>query len=78
MFIKRSSLLILYTPNIVCPRCGNKNSPASKFCNSCGLCLDVKTAMRIDELRAKADRLMSELIKNPKVLDVLLEAIEKT
>ena len=78
MFIKRSSLLILYTPNIVCPRCGNKNSPASKFCNSCGLCLDVKTAMRIDEVRAKADRLMSELIKNPKVLDVLLEAIEKT
>ena len=78
MFIKRSSLLILYTPNIVCPRCGNKNSPASKFCNSCGLCLDLKTAMRIDELRAKTDRLMSELIKNPKVLDVLLEAIEKT
>jgi len=63
---------------IICPRCGNKNSPASKFCNSCGLCLDVKTAMRIDEVRAKADRLMSELIKNPKVLDVLLEAIEKT
>jgi len=62
---------------IVCPRCGNKNSPTSKFCNACGLCLDLETALKIDEVRAKADRLMSELIKNPKVLDALLEGIKK-
>jgi len=61
---------------IICPRCGNKNSPTSRFCNACGLCLDLKTAMRIDEVRAKADRLMRELIKNPKVLDALLEGME--
>ena len=36
----------------------------------------MKTAMRIDEVRAKADRLMRELIKNPKVLDALLEGME--
>jgi len=27
--------------------------------------------MQIDDLRAKADRLMSELVKRPKVLEVL-------
>jgi len=31
--------------------------------------------MRIDELRAKADRFMSELIKKPKILDILLEVL---
>ena len=38
-----------------------------------GLCLDVKTAICIDEVRAEVDKLMNELIKNPKVLDSLLE-----
>ena len=61
----------------VCPRCKTKNSPASKFCNGCGLCLDVRTAIQLDELRAKADTLMTELVKNPKVLDTLLEGIQK-
>lgn len=62
---------------VLCPRCKNKNSPTSKFCNACGLCLDMKTAVQIDEARAKADRLMSELIKQPEVLDTLTEVLEK-
>ena len=60
---------------IVCPRCGSESSPTSKICNACGLCLDVKTAMCIDEVRAKAGGLMNELIRNPKVLGSLLEGI---
>jgi integrase len=60
----------------VCPRCKNKNSPQSKFCNACGFCLDVATAMQIDDHRAKADRLMSELVKRPEVLEVLLNALK--
>ena len=62
---------------IFCPRCKSKNSPTSRFCNVCGLCLDVKTAVQIDETREKADRLMDELVKNPKILSALLEGIEK-
>ena len=58
---------------IICPRCENKNSPTSKFRSAYGLCLDVKTAICIDEVRAEVDKLMNELIKNPKVLDSLLE-----
>jgi ribosomal protein L40E len=62
---------------LICPRCKVKNSPASKFCNACGICLDMKTAVEIDNLRFKADTLMNELIKNPKILDALLEGIER-
>ena len=62
---------------IICPRGGNKNSPTSKFRSAYGLCLDVKTAICIDEVGAEVDKLMNELIKNPKVLDSLLERIER-
>ncbi len=61
----------------VCGRCKTKNSPTGKFCSMCGLPLDVKTAIEIDETREKADALMNELVKNPKVLDALLEGVEK-
>jgi integrase/recombinase XerD len=61
---------------ISCPRCKNENSPTSKFCNVCGYCLDTKTAVEMDQLREKADGLMNELVKNPKILDSLLEGIE--
>lgn len=62
---------------LTCPRCKMRNSPDAKFCFHCGLCLDAKTAVEIDQLREKADTLMNELIKNPKVLDTLIESIER-
>lgn len=60
---------------IDCPRCKIKNSPISKFCNACGLALDMKTAIELDETRSKADKIITELVKEPGVVDVLLEAI---
>ena len=62
---------------LICPRCKARNSPDAKFCSNCGMCLDAKTAVAIDELRAKADMLMNELVKNPEVLNALLKGIEK-
>jgi ribosomal protein L40E len=62
---------------LICPRCKARNSPDAKFCSNCGMCLDAKTAVAIDELRAKADTLMNELVKNPEVLNALLKGIEK-
>jgi integrase len=60
---------------IDCPRCKTKNSPISKFCSSCGLALDLKTAIELDETKSKADKIITELVKEPGVVDVLLEAI---
>lgn len=62
---------------VVCPRCKAKNSPDAKFCFHCGMCLDTKNAVGIDQLREKADKLMNELVKNPKVLNVLIEVLER-
>lgn len=62
---------------LTCPRCKNRNSPDTKFCSTCGSCLDARTAVEIDGLREKADMLMSELVKNPNVLNALLEGIDK-
>jgi hypothetical protein len=60
-----------------CPRCKGRNSPDAKFCSQCGMCLDAKTATEVDGTRAKADALMTELVKRPDVIDHLLEAIAK-
>jgi len=62
---------------IICQRCKSKNSPDSKFCNACGSALNLDAAIEIDETRAKADKLMTTLVKKPRVLDKLLETIEK-
>ena len=61
---------------IVCSRCAEKNSPESKFCLRCGSPLDVKTALKLDETRSKADKLMSIIIQDPEVLEKLLSKIE--
>jgi len=39
--------------------------------------LDAKATMQVDELRVKLDMLMNRLIKNPDVLNALLQVIEK-
>jgi len=62
---------------VACPRCEEKNSPISKFCCRCGSPMDASTAEQIDEYKAKVERLMNELIKNPKILNALLEGIER-
>jgi len=61
---------------IKCQRCNTDNTPGSKFCNICGSPLSMKVALELDEVRKKADRLMSELLKRPEILEVLLNALE--
>jgi len=62
---------------IICPRCKKSNSFDAKFCSFCGMCLDVKASVEVEELRSKVDQLMTELVKNPEVLEALLKGIEK-
>lgn len=60
----------------LCPRCNEKNSPPSKFCMRCGAPLDMKTALKLDETRAKADKLMTMLVRDPEILEKLLAKIK--
>jgi len=62
---------------VLCPRCNEKNSPTSKFCMRCGSPMDLKIALKVDEMRSKADKLMSILIQDPQVLEKLLSKLEE-
>lgn len=62
---------------ISCSRCNEKNSPASRFCMRCGSPMDLRDALKVDELRAKADKLMSILVQDPEVLEKMLNKLEE-
>lgn len=61
---------------INCSRCGNDNSAGSKYCFSCGLCFDLKTAIEIDETKKKVNELLDALLKNPEKLEVFMKLIQ--
>jgi len=62
----------------VCKKCDTKNTPDSKFCSKCGFPLDYETAIKMDEIRAKLDRLLDKLTEDPERLNKLLELVEST
>lgn len=51
-----------------CPRCKAKNSPIAKFCNTCGLPLDVKTAI---ELEKRKKEFIANTI-NPEIIEKMI------
>lgn len=62
---------------IKCVRCDKTNSPASKFCMRCGSPLTLETALKFDDTRKKADRLMSILIQDPEILEKTLNKLDE-
>lgn len=58
-----------------CARCNEKNSPLSKFCSRCGSPLDIKTAMEVDEKRKTGDEVISMLVKDPQVQEIIVKKI---
>jgi site-specific recombinase XerD len=60
-----------------CPRCGQKAGPESKFCPKCGMILDAQTAIRLEEERAKADKIMNMLMKDEEVRRLLARRIRE-
>jgi len=68
-----------YVPQ-VCPRCKRTNSPDAKYCNGCGLALEVRFALELDQrkedIKEKIDTLAEKLAKSPEVVDALLRALD--
>ncbi len=58
-----------------CPRCLEKNSPVSKFCLRCGSPLDIQTAVALDEKRRTGDEVISMLVKDPQVQQIIANKI---
>jgi integrase/ribosomal protein L40E len=59
----------------VCERCGEKNTPVAKFCNSCGLPIGNRELLEIERTKAKADRLMNVLMKDEEFRDAMVKKI---
>lgn len=60
---------------IKCPRCGQRNSPGTCFCGSCGLALTLPAAKEIDKRRREADELMDKLFRDPEFADMVKRKI---
>jgi len=60
---------------IKCPRCEVMNSPSGKFCIKCGMPLDIKTAIEIENERKKMDDIMSALMKDPEIQRLMAKKI---
>lgn len=58
-----------------CARCKERNSPVSKFCSRCGSPLDIKTALELDEKRRTGDEVISMLVKDPSVQEIIVNRI---
>jgi integrase/recombinase XerD len=65
-----------------CPRCGERNAPIAKFCHKCGVPLDLKTALKIEDARSTADQTMNELltklVEDPSIQQLLVEKLRET
>lgn len=62
---------------LTCPRCGETNSPASKFCTKCSMVLDLKTAVSVDKKRVGRDKLIEELVKDSDMQKFLIKKLLK-
>ena len=58
---------------LVCARCKQKNSFGSKFCNSCGYPLDLKTVMEIEEERQSWDDKMATIVRDKEIQNLILK-----
>ena len=62
---------------VKCPRCGTMNSPGGKFCIKCGMPLDIKAAIEIENERKKMDDIMSALMKDSEVQRLMARKIKE-
>ena len=62
---------------VKCPRCGKDSGSNAQFCPACGMVLDVKAAVMLEEERAKADRLMDLLMKDDEVRSLLSRKVHE-
>lgn len=59
----------------VCPRCKEKNSPASLFCDRCGAPLNIQVALGLSEKRTAGDQVISMLVKDQQVQEIIVKKI---
>jgi hypothetical protein len=60
-----------------CTRCNTMNSPTTKFCSKCGLALDIKAALEIEEKSSEVTMdFMQAAQSDPKIVDFMKMCLE--
>lgn len=60
-----------------CQRCSKDITSEDQFCPACGMVLDAKTAIQLEEEKTKADRLMDLLMKDDEVRTLLTRKVHE-
>jgi hypothetical protein len=60
-----------------CSRCAKEITSEDQFCPACGMVLDAKAGMRLEEERTKADSLMDLLMKDDEVRILLSRKVHE-
>jgi integrase/recombinase XerD len=60
-----------------CPRCAKGITSEDQFCPACGMVLDAKIAVQLEDERAKADELMDILMKDDEVRKLLSRKVQE-
>ena len=58
-----------------CPRCQEKNSPASKFCTRCGSPMEIQLMVQAESVRKGGDDVMNTLMQNAEFKEFLLKKV---
>ncbi|MBE0428230.1 MAG: tyrosine-type recombinase/integrase [Nitrospirae bacterium] len=60
-----------------CTRCNTMNAPTTKFCSKCGLALDIKAALEMEEKSSEVTMDFMQVAKNdPKIVDFMKMFLE--
>ena len=62
---------------IECPRCKRKVGSESQFCPNCGMALNMKAALMLEEERSRADQIMNMLMKDGEVREFLMRKLQE-
>jgi hypothetical protein len=62
---------------VKCPRCGKDSGSNAHFCPACGMVLDQKAAVVLEEERAKADHIMDLLMQDEEVRKLLVRKVSE-
>ena len=60
-----------------CSRCDSKNDPSARFCNRCSMPLDMSAAVEVEEARVEADQVMTRLLEDSEVRNLLLQKLKE-
>lgn len=61
----------------ICPRCNTPNQFNARFCIKCGLALDIKVALEVEEARRTTDSVMNMLMKDPEFRALLVKKLKE-